>query len=78
MPTLKAYVIRCDAGTRASEIVAGIQDSSIEEIVLKLDTKAPKCPDTGLALEFEAMPVSYVKDPFRMTVGVESKSIRGW
>ena len=76
--TLKGYVIRCDGGAKPNEVVVGVQDSSIEEIVLKLDSRAAKCPDIGLALEFEGLPVAFVKEPFRMTVGVEVKAVRGW
>lgn len=77
LPTMKGWVIRCDGGPKPNEVIVGVQDSSIEELVLKLDVRAPKCPDAGLALEFEAIPVSLVKDPFRLTVGVELKAIRG-
>lgn len=78
LPTMKAYVIRCEGGPKPSEVVVGVQDSSVEEMVLKLDAKLPKCPDTGLAVEFEGTPVTYTKDPFRMMVTVDSKAVRGW
>ncbi len=77
LPTMKGWVVRCDGGPKPNEVIVGVQDSSIEEVVLKLDVRAPKCPASGLALEFEALPVSLVKDPFRVTVGVELKAIRG-
>jgi hypothetical protein len=78
LPTMKGWVIRCEGGPKPNEVIVGVQDSSIEEVALKLDVRMPKCPEVGLAVEFEGLPVSLIKEPFRFTVGVEVKAVRGW
>ncbi len=78
LPLVKGYVVRCDADPKPTEVFVGLQDSAVEEVVLKLDAAQPRCPEVGIALEFEGKPVAFSPEPFRLSVAVEAKSIVGW
>ncbi|MBM3792913.1 MAG: hypothetical protein FJW31_02375 [Acidobacteria bacterium] len=78
LPLVKGYVVRCDADPKPTEVYLGLQDSAVEEVVLKLDAAQPRCPEVGIALEFEGKPVAFSAEPFRLSVAVDAKSIVGW
>lgn len=78
MPLLKGYVIRCDKDPKPAEAMLGLQDSSVEEVVLKFDAPMPRCADVGVAVEFEGKPVEFTRDPFRLKVSVTGSSLQGW
>jgi hypothetical protein len=78
MPLLKGYVIRCDKDPKPTEAILGLQDSSMEEIVLKFETPMPRCAEVGVAVEFEGKPIALTREPFRLTVSVAASSLQGW
>ncbi|MCC6538650.1 MAG: hypothetical protein IT162_13930 [Bryobacterales bacterium] len=78
LPLVKGYVVRCDADPKPTEVFVGLQDSAVEEVALKLDAAQPRCPDVGIALEFEGKPVAFTAEPFRLSVAIDVKSIVGW
>ena len=78
LPRLKGYVLGCDQAKKPTEAILGLLDSSIGEIALKFDAPLEQCAEPGMALEFEGMPISFVVDPFRLTVSVIGGSVEGW
>lgn len=67
LPTMRGTVVRHNLTARPKEIVVGVLDQAVEEIVLHYDGPTPGKIDTGTVLEFEATPVSFSLNPFSLT-----------
>ncbi len=78
LPKLKGTVIRMQPEGKPSEIVLGISQPMMEEVVLRVATPFPNAAPVGSDLEFEGTVDSFVKDPFSLTITVEREKITGW
>lgn len=73
----KGTLIEAKPAVRPKELVVGLADASVPEVTLKLDTPVAGKPELGAQLEFEGVPVGFVKDPFMVTFDVEKEKIAG-
>lgn len=78
LPKLKGTLIRCDTPVKPTEIIVGIVDPAVEEVILKVGDGLARCPDPGAVLEFNGGLASFARDPFRLTVLVAPESVQGW
>jgi tetratricopeptide (TPR) repeat protein len=73
----KGTLVEARPPARPKELIVGLADPSAPEVTLRLDTPVPGAPETGSELEFEGVPVEFVKDPFMVTFEVEREKIVG-
>ncbi|MDP3001024.1 MAG: hypothetical protein Q8N47_26315 [Bryobacterales bacterium] len=61
-------------------IVVGISDATTAEVTLKLETPMTGRADPGTELEFEGVISGFTKDPFMLTMDIETPAdqISGW
>jgi hypothetical protein len=78
LPRLKGSLIRCSASRKAEEIVLGMRDPAVEEVVLRLSSPLASCAEPGVQLEFEGRAESFSQNPFLLTVAVERDKLDGW
>jgi hypothetical protein len=77
-PRLSGAVVRCNAASRVSEVVLGLTDAVVEELVMKLDSPLPKCAEPGTRVQFQGTPTAFTREPFLVTVQVNAGAIEGW
>jgi tetratricopeptide (TPR) repeat protein len=76
---LKGRVLRHTPATKPTEIVLALQEPSVEEVNIKLDTALTGKAEAGTVLEFEgAMAESWSAQPFLLTVRLDTGKITGW
>ena len=78
LPKLKGTVIRSSPPARPNEIVLGVSDPAVEEIILKLSAPLPARLEPGAQLEFEGRAESFMTSPFSLVVVVEREKVEGW
>ncbi len=78
LPRLKGTLIRCNTPVKPTEIVVGIVDPAVEEVLLKVGDGLARCADPGTVLEFDGGPASFARDPFLLTVLATLESVQGW
>src|SRR5947209_2989594 len=75
MPRLKGTLIRGVPEVKPSELVVGVEDPMVPEIVLKLPAEWAKAPAAGTPIEFEGTIDSWIKSPFTLTLLTEPAKI---
>ena len=76
----KGKVIEHKPARNPSTIVLGISDATTPEVTLKLETPMVGKADPGTELEFEGVISGFTKDPFMLTMDIETPAdqISGW
>lgn len=75
---LKGTLIRFSPANRPKELVLGLADAGVEEVILQLDQAFTTKPVPGAVLEFEATPLSFAPEPFTVTMSAAREKIVGW
>jgi hypothetical protein len=78
LPKLRGTVIRCTPPAKPNEIVLGLSSAAAEEVLLKVNTPFAHAAEPGTQIEFQGLPDSFVKDPFRLTITADQENITGW
>jgi len=78
LPKLKGTVIRSSPPARPNEIVLGLSEPAVEEIVLRLSSALPVKVDPGTELQFEGRAESFMASPFSLVVVAEREKVEGW
>ena len=78
LPKLKGSLIRGTPDAQPDELVVGVSDPAVEEIVLKLDSPYAFPAEAGTPLEFEGTPSAFTREPFRLTLAVSRDKVEGW
>ena len=63
---------------RPKELVLAIQNPSVADTTLKLDSALPGKMEPGEEIEFDGVAKSYTKEPFMVTFEVEKAKVVGW
>lgn len=72
---LRGYLVE----QRAKELVLAMSGKEAgAEVTLVLDAPMAGKAEPGTELRFSAVPSSFTKDPFMLTMSVEKKDIKGW
>jgi hypothetical protein len=75
----KGKVIEHKPARNPKEIVLGMSDATTREVTLKLETPMVGRADPGTELEFDGVVSGFAKDPFMLTMDVETaEQISGW
>jgi hypothetical protein len=75
----KGKVIEHKPARNPKEIVIGMSDATTAEVTLKLETPMVGRADPGTELEFDGVVSGFSKDPFMLTMDVETaEQISGW
>jgi hypothetical protein len=75
LPRMKATLIGCNPESRPTELQLGITRTDAPEVLLKLDSPLPKCPDLATVIEFEGTLTNFSKDPYLLTLQTSRKSL---
>jgi len=75
LPRMKGTVIACDRETRPDEIQIGVTRTDAPEVLLKLDSPMPKCPNLGIVIEFEGVLSAFTKEPYLVTLQGDRKAV---
>lgn len=77
VPPLKGVVVEAKPACRPKELVLALSDATHPEVTLKLDAPLTGKPEMGTEVQFEAVPMSFVKDPFMVTMDGEKAKVEG-
>ena len=77
VPPLKGVVVEAKPACKSKELIVALSDATHPEVTLKLDTALTGKPETGTEIQFEAVPMSFVKDPFMLTMDAEKAKVEG-
>lgn len=75
VPKLKGTLIRYSPAARPKELVFGLAEPGVEEVVLQLDAPLAKAPEAGTVYFFEGLGVAFTKSPFLVTLRVENANL---
>ena len=80
VPPMKGKVLSMKPPTKPKEIVVAVADATTPEITIIIADGGtlPGSAEPGTEIEFEAVAKAFTKEPFMMTVEVESNKIKGW
>ena len=80
VPPMKGKVLSMKPATKPKEIVVAVADATTPEITIIIADggSLPGTAEPGTEIEFEAVAKAFTKEPFMMTVEVESNKIKGW
>ena len=74
----KGTLISMTPAVRPKELVLGIENPSVPDVTLKLDSALPGKMEPGSQIEFAGVAKSYTKEPFMVTFEVEKSALAGW
>jgi hypothetical protein len=79
-PTLRGTVLDGKPACRSKELMVGVRmpdqkGDLTTEFILKLDKALPGKPETGQEIEWKGVPKTFTKDPFLLTMEVETSDI---
>jgi hypothetical protein len=81
LPKLKGTLVEAKPACRSKELVVAISDTTHPEITLKMVDADGKPlaltgkPETGVEIQWEGVPMAFVKDPFMVTMDAEKGKI---
>ncbi len=75
LPRMKGTLVGCNPESKPTELQIGITRTDAAEILLKLDSPLPKCPDLAVVVEFEGALSSFTRDPYLITLQTIRKSL---
>ncbi len=80
VPPMKGKVLSHKPAIKPKEIVVAVADATTPEITIIIAEGGtlPGKADPGTEIEFESVAKAFTKEPFMMTVEVESNKIKGW
>jgi tetratricopeptide (TPR) repeat protein len=74
----KGRLVSMTPAVRPKELVLAIQNPSVADTTLKLDSALPGKMEPGEEIEFDGVAKSYTKEPFMVTFEVEKAKVVGW
>ncbi len=74
----KGTLISMTPAVRPKELILGIENPSVPDVTLKLDSALPGKMEPGAQIEFAGVAKSYTKEPFMVTFAVEKSALSGW
>ncbi|HUI53668.1 MAG TPA: hypothetical protein VLY04_01765 [Bryobacteraceae bacterium] len=78
LPRLKGTLSRSSPAGAPDELLLGMLNPAVEEVVVKLSSPFPNEAPPGTALTFEGVAQSFTRDPFILTVKVDREKVTGW
>ena len=77
---MKGKVLSHEPAMKPKKIIVAVADATTPEITIVIADggSLPGKADPGTDIEFEAVAKAFAKDPFMLTVEVESDKIKGW
>jgi hypothetical protein len=74
----RGKLVSTNPAARPKEIVLAIENASVADVTLRLDSALPGKMEPGEEIEFEGVAKSYTREPFMVTFEVEKAKIAGW
>ncbi len=74
----KGKLVSMSPAVRPKELMLAIENPSVADVTLKLDSALPGKMEPGAELEFEGVARAYTKAPFMVTFEVEKSKLVGW
>ena len=80
VPPMKGKVLSHKPALKPKEIEVAVADATTPEITIIIAEGGtlPGKADPGTEIEFESVAKAFTKEPFMMTVEVETNKIKGW
>jgi tetratricopeptide (TPR) repeat protein len=74
----KGKIVSMTPPARPKELTLAIENPSVADVTLKLDSALPGKMEAGQEIEFEGIARSYTREPFMVTFDAEKAKIVGW
>lgn len=75
---LKGLVLECRFQAPATEVDVALDDPAAAGVTLTLDTAFAVCAPSGTPIEFEALPQTMSKSPFKLGMKTTRDKVTGW
>jgi tetratricopeptide (TPR) repeat protein len=75
---LKGTLVSASPPVRPKELVLAIENPSMPDVTLKLDSALPGSMEPGSEIEFEGVAKGYTKEPFMVMFEVDKAKLAGW
>ncbi len=78
LPKFKGTLIRQSPQRRPDELILGLRDPAVPEVVLRVKPALAGEAEPGTVIEFEGSADSFSLEPFTMVILVERAKVEGW